>query len=69
VSTGDVARNANANLATALGMTADAYRTLERSAANGDARGYQQAEASLTRATTTLDSAFAALQRLGYSVG
>ncbi len=68
LSAGDAARGANANLASALGTTADAYRTLARSAANGDAGGYQQGEASLARAAVALNSAFAALQRLGYSV-
>lgn len=68
VKAGDVARSANANLASALGTTADAYRTLARSAARGDARGYLQDEASLTRAAAALNSAFAVLQRLGYSV-
>jgi hypothetical protein len=67
-SAGDVARSANANLATALSMMGDAYRVLERSAANGDAPGYQRGEASMRRAAAALNAAFAALQRLGYSV-
>lgn len=60
---------ANGALATALRMTSDAYGALGRAAANNDAAAYSAASASVTRATSGLNSAFSRLSQLGYRVG
>jgi hypothetical protein len=61
------AQAANLNLAAALLSTATAYAALARAATRNDTRGYATAGASLTRAQTELDAAFAQLSRLGYA--
>ena len=61
------AQAANLNLATALLSTATAYASLARAATRNDTQGYTTASASLTRAQTELEAAFAQLSRLGYA--
>jgi hypothetical protein len=60
---------ANAALAKALTLTASAYRALGLAAARKDPHGYGSARASLTQATSALDSALAQLRTQGYQVG
>jgi O-antigen/teichoic acid export membrane protein len=55
----------NSAVATALRLTAAAYRALASAASRDDAHGYATASASVTRATTALDSALAQLRKLG----
>ena len=63
-----VAATANAALAHALVMIADAYRALARSAAHHDTRAYSAARADLVRSARALDLAFSQLKRLGFQV-
>jgi O-antigen/teichoic acid export membrane protein len=60
---------ANSELASALSLTAVAYRSLANAAARDDTQGYDNATASLTRATNALNAALAQLGTLGYRVG
>jgi hypothetical protein len=59
---------ANRAVATALRMVGDGYAALGHAAAANNARGYAAASASLTGATTALNSAFDRLGQLGYRV-
>jgi O-antigen/teichoic acid export membrane protein len=60
---------ANSAVASALKLAAGAYRALARAAATDNARGYDTASTSLTRATGALDSALGQLSTLRYRVG
>ena len=59
---------ANSAVASALRMTADAYRALAVAAATGNAHGYSAASSAVTGAAQTLKSALARLSALGYQV-
>jgi hypothetical protein len=59
---------ANSAVATALRMTADAYRALAAAAATGNAPGYNAASGALNGAAHALNSALARLSALGYQV-
>lgn len=63
-----VATAANAALAHALLLAADAYRALAHAAARGDAPAYRRARADLARSAQALTLAFGQLKRLGYRV-
>jgi hypothetical protein len=59
---------ADNELIDALRTTGDSYRALASAAGRNDTRGYHQAEVTLARAMKSVNSAFAALRRLGYRV-
>jgi hypothetical protein len=62
------AATANAALVAALRATAAGYRSLAAAAAHNDQRSYENAQASLGRASGALSAAFAQLRALGYRV-
>jgi hypothetical protein len=63
-----VATAANAALAHALLLTANAYRALAQAAAHHDNRAYSTARAGLASSSQALSLAFGQLRRLGYQV-